>query len=109
MYNIQGCAPHHHHPAACALLLSQVMANPSLVTPDNYAFLHNSGYAGAWGWAWFNVTETYNYTTGAAIRRIDEHSCRRNLSHLLASLPPQLRYPVHKLQPPVSAAGAVSG
>lgn len=93
------------------LLLTQVMVNPSVVTPDNYAFLHGSGYAGAWGWAWFNVSETFNYTTGAAFRRIGEHECRHNLTRLLASLPPQLRYPVHKLQPPgrVDASEVVAG
>lgn len=77
-------------------MLLQVMPNPSVVTPANYAHLYNTGYTGAWGWAWFNVSETYSLNTGAAFRRVEEHKCRGTLRTLLSSLPQHLKYPVNR-------------
>lgn len=70
----------------------QVMPYPSTVKVDNYVHLYNSGYAGGWGWAWFNVTEKFDYATGAATRGIGEHKCRGTLRLLLSGLPSNMKY-----------------
>jgi hypothetical protein len=72
----------------------QVMPYPSTVKVDNYVHLYDSGYAGGWGWAWFNVTENFDYATGAATRGIGEHKCRVTLRSLLSGLPARLKYSV---------------
>lgn len=85
----------------------QVMPYPSTITVDNYLHLYDTGYAGGWGWAWFNVTESYNYTTGTVLGRgIAEHKCRGSLRRLLAGLPQRLKYSVKR--PQAAAAGATS-
>ena len=87
-------------------MLHQVMPMPSLVTPDNYVHLYDTGYAGGWGWAWFNVSETFNYDTEASFRRISEHKCRGSLRSLLSSLPQRLKYAVRKPGEPFSGGRA---
>jgi hypothetical protein len=80
---------------------------PSNVTVGDYVHLHDTGYAGGWGWAWFNVTETFNYTSGTVLGRgIGEHKCRGNLRTLLSNLPARLKYAVRKPQgPPAGVVG----
>jgi hypothetical protein len=84
------------------------MPDSSNVTASDYVRLFNGGYAGAWGWAYFNVTEAFNVTTGAATRGIGEHKCRPALRALLAALPPQLKAPIRRRGVPAARA-AVSG
>jgi hypothetical protein len=83
------------------LLLSRIVqvnpngGGPTIVNTNDYIHLHDTGYAGGWGWAWYNVTESFNYATGQATGRgIGEHKCRGSLRALLKSLPQRLRYPV---------------
>jgi hypothetical protein len=78
---------------------------PSKVQVDDYVHLYNTGYAGGWGWAWFNVTETYDYTTGANFRRIGEHKCRSVLRSVLAGMPDRLKYSVKR---PAAAPNAAA-
>lgn len=86
-----------------------MLANPSTVTVDNYVHLHNTGYAGGWGWAWFNVSERYDLNTGAASRFISEHKCRGTLRSLYASLPQRLKYAVRRIGGGGGAAASASG
>lgn len=92
---------------ACPALPVQVMPWPSTVTVDDYMHLYNTGYAGSWGWAWFNVTETYNYTSGASIRRIGEHKCRGSLRAVLAGLPAHVKHALR--QPSLSVLTGPGG
>lgn len=87
----------------------QVTANPVKVTPKDYVHLHDTGYAGAWGWAWLNVTEEYAPITGVTLRGIDAHAIQGGLRSLLQGLPQRLRYPVQDSPVPVSAGGTVLG
>jgi hypothetical protein len=73
----------------------EVLPNGEFVTPDNYVHLHETGYAGAWGWAWFNVTEKFDPVSGVGVRGLGEHWCRGKLRELLQNLPADLRYPLH--------------
>lgn len=95
----------------CLAALSQVMPWPSTVQVGDYTHLYDTGYAGGWGWAWFNVTETFDYNTGANYRRIGEHKCRGSLRSLLSGLPARLKYAVGRggAQPQAASGPAVSG
>lgn len=98
---------HKENLVACPVLPVQVMPWPSTVTVDDYMHLYNTGYAGGWGWAWFNVTETYNYTTGASIRRVGEHKCRGSLRDVLSGLPAQVKHALPRRKPSPQAASNV--
>jgi hypothetical protein len=93
----------------CLVLPMQVMPWPSTVTVDDYMHLYNTGYAGGWGWAWFNVTETYNYATGASVRRIGEHKCRGTLRAVLSDLPAHVKHQFKDTRGPAAATKPAGG
>lgn len=74
---------------------SEVLSTGEYVVPSNYVHLKQTGYAGAWGWAWFNVTEAFDPVSGVGVRGVAPHSEQGRLRQLLASLPASLRYPLH--------------
>jgi hypothetical protein len=73
----------------------EVLSTGQHVATSNYVHLHQTGYAGAWGWAWLNVSESFDRETGVGVRSVLQHECRPRLRQLLQSLPESLRYPVH--------------
>jgi hypothetical protein len=84
---------------------NEVLPNGEYVTPSNYVHLHQTGYAGAWGWAWFNVTEKFDPVSGVGVRGLGQHSCRDRLRQLLVNLPADLRYPLHASNSTTAGSG----
>ncbi len=73
---------------------SIIGAGNEYLKPHHYAFLHDNGYAGVWGWAYFYVRESYNATTRQWQRRIDKHENQDFYRELFQGLPSRLKYPI---------------
>jgi hypothetical protein len=70
----------------------QVYPGGAKITPKEYVWLHDSGYAGVWGWAWFNVSESYDSKTDRAKRSIRKHSNQDAFRNLMKNLPARILY-----------------
>ena len=73
---------------------SIVGAQNEYAKPSHYAHLHDNGYAGVWGWAYFYVRESFDATAKQWKRRIDKHENQDYFRALFQSLPARLKYPV---------------
>ncbi len=62
------------------------------LSSQNYEHLHDNGYAGVWGWAYFNVREFKDPATGAVKRVVDKHENQDEFRKVFQSLPSRLKY-----------------
>ncbi len=64
------------------------------VTPGHYERLHDNGYAGVWGWAYFHVQEYQDRADHQWKRRIVKHVNQDIFRDVLENLPRKILYPV---------------
>ncbi len=67
-------------------------AQNEMLDNTHYEFLHDQGYAGVWGWAYFHVREAADPQTGKPYRWIDKHENQDYFRKVFQSLPERLRY-----------------
>ncbi|HYX36422.1 MAG TPA: hypothetical protein VE954_25225 [Oligoflexus sp.] len=67
-------------------------AGNEMLQPFHYEQLHDTGYAGVWGWAYFHVRE--QIVGGQVQRHIDKHENQDDFRNVQKSLPERLKYPV---------------
>ncbi len=69
-----------------------VAANNEMLQPHHYQHLHDTGYAGAWGWAYFYVRE--KSIDGEPQRFIGKHENQDYFRKVQEGLPSRLKYSV---------------
>lgn len=73
---------------------SIIGANNEMLSAQNYERLHDQGYAGVWGWAYFYVREAREPASGRPYRWIDKHENQDYFRKVFTALPERLRYKV---------------
>ncbi|MCX6131652.1 MAG: hypothetical protein NTX25_21645, partial [Proteobacteria bacterium] len=69
-------------------------AGNEMLQDFHYEHLHNTGYAGVWGWAYFYVRESNN-AGSQTIRKISKHENQDYFRQILKNMPTSIKYPVH--------------
>ncbi len=71
-------------------------AGNEMLQPFHYEHLHDTGYAGVWGWGYFYVREKIG-PNGKVQRSIDKHENQDYFRSVLQGMPARLKYqlPVH--------------
>ncbi len=69
-------------------------ANNEMLQPHHYQHLHDTGYAGAWGWAYFYVRE--KSVGGEPQRSIGKHENQDYFRKVQEGLPSRLKYSVSR-------------
>jgi hypothetical protein len=69
-----------------------IAAGNEMLQPFHYQFLHDTGYAGVWGWAYFYVRE--KMVGGKPQRYVDKHENQDYFRNVQKGLPGRLKYSV---------------
>lgn len=69
-----------------------IAAGNEMLQPHHYQHLHDTGYAGVWGWAYFYVRE--KTVDGKVQRFIDKHENQDYFRNIQKGLPDRLKYSV---------------